>query len=236
MRIEETWEWLRTSPLLWLFVTIAAYEFGRWLRNRTGHPLAQPTLVAIVVCGISIEFLRVSYAEYYSATSLITFLLGPATVALAIPVHRQFRRLQDFMLPMLAGLIIGAAVSVGSGILVVKWLGGDDELSRTMAPKAATTPVSIALADRLGGIPELAAVFAIIAGILGAIAGPIALRMIRIRDPRTRGLAVGAVSHGIGTARMLHDDPLAGAFSGLAMCLTAVATCLIMPLFAAALL
>ncbi len=236
MRVDETWNWLRTSPLLWLFVTVAAYEFGRWVRKRSQHPLAQPTLVAIVVCGILIELLHVRYADYYSATSLITFLLGPATVALAVPLHRQFRRLKDFMVPMLAGLIVGAVVSVGSGILLVKWLGGGDELSRTMAPKAATTPVSIALADRLGGIPELAAVFAIIAGILGAIAGPSALRLIRVRDPRTQGLAIGAVSHGIGTARMLHDDPLAGAFSGLAMCLTAVATCLIAPLFAAALL
>jgi len=236
VRVGETWDWLRTSPLLWLFVTVAAYEFGRWLRSRTQHPLAQPTLVAIVVCSISIELLRIPYADFYSATSLITFLLGPATVALAVPFHRQYCRLKDFLLPMLTGQIVGAVVSVGSGILVVKWLGGGDELSRTMAPKAATTPVSIALADRLAGIPELAAVFAIIAGILGAVAGPSALRLIRIRDPRTQGLAIGAVSHGIGTARMLHDDALAGAFSGLAMCLTAVATCLIVPLFAAVML
>lgn len=117
MRVEETWDWLRTSPLLWLFVTVAAYESGRWLRSRTQHPLAQPTLVAIVVCSISIELLRVPYADYYSATSLITFLLGPATVALAVPLHRQYRRLKDFLLPMLTGLIVGAVVSVGRAFL-----------------------------------------------------------------------------------------------------------------------
>lgn len=236
MSIGDTWDWLRTSPLLWLFVTVATYQAGRWLRSRTGHPLAQPTLVAIAGCAVLVEVTHVDYADYASATSPIAFLLGPATVALAVPLHRQFHRLHDFVLPLVVGLVAGAIVTAGSGILLVELLGGSDELARTMAPKSATTPVAIALAERIDGIPALAAVFAILAGILGAVVAPTVLNLLHVRDPRTRGIAVGAVSHGIGTSRMLHDDPVAGAFSGLSMGLTAVATCVTAPLLAALLL
>lgn len=236
MRLHETWDWLRTSPYLWLFVTLAAYEWGRRLRARTGHPLAQPTLVAIVVCDLLIELLGVSYDDYRSATGLIAFLLGPATVALAVPLHRQAHRLRGLVTPMIAGLVAGSVVSVGSGILLVRALGGGDLLARTMAPKATTTPVAIALAGDLHGIPELAAVFAIVIGTFGAVVGPSLLTLVRVRDPRARGLALGAVSHGIGTSRLLHDDAVAGAFAGLSMGLTALATCVVVPVLAPLLL
>lgn len=229
MRVHDTWEWVTHSPVLFILITLAGYEFGRRLRARTGHPLAQPVLVAIVVVGVVISLLHVDYDTYRSGADLIAFLLGPATVALAIPLHRQTHRLRGIVVPMLGALVAGALVSVTVGIVVVRLLGGSQTLARTMGPKSTTTPVAIALADRFGGIPELAAVFAIIVGTLGAVAAPSLLTLLRIRDPRARGLAVGAVSHGIGTARMLHEDPVEGAFSGLSMGLTALVTCVVMP-------
>ena len=218
------------SIILWLFVTVAAYEFGRWLRARTHSPLAQPVAVAIV--GTLLAVSGTSYDDYADATTLISFLLGPATVALAIPLYHQVARLKGMVVPVLVSLTAGALVSMVSGILLVRWLGGSDVLERTMAPKAVTTPVTIELTDRLGGYPELSAAFAIVIGIVGAMVAPRVLTLLRIRDPRARGIAVGAVSHGIGTARMLEESRVEGAFSGLAMGLTAVVTCLMVPLVA----
>ena len=220
------------SVILWLFVTVAAYEFGRWLRARTRSPLAQPVAVAIVIVGTLLAVSGTSYDDYADATTLISFLLGPATVALAIPLYHQVARLKGMVVPVLVALTAGAVVSMVSGILLVRWLGGGDVLERTMATKAVTAPVTIALAERMGGYPELSACFAIVIGTFAAMVAPRVLTLLRIRDPRARGIAVGAVSHGIGTARMLEESRVEGAFSGLAMGLTAVVTCLLVPLVA----
>lgn len=236
MRLDQTWDWLHTSPLPWLLLTLAAYELGRRIRARTGHPLAQPVLITLVIVCTAIKLTGTSYDDYSSATSLIAFFLGPATVALAIPLHRQTHRLRGFAVPMLLGLLAGVVVSTTSGILLVKALGGSEALARTMGPKATTTPVAIALADRFDGIPALAAVFAILVGTFGAVVGPTVLSLLRIRERRARGLALGAVSHGIGTSRALHEHPVEGAFAGLSMGLTALLTCLVLPVVVALLL
>ena len=229
--MSETWEWLRASPLLGLFLTLLGYRIGidvqRWAR---GHTLAQPVLVAIVFIGTAMWLLDIDYDEYLVGASVIAFFLGPATVALAVPLHRQAHHLRHLLLPMLVAIPVGAVVSVASGVLVVRWLGGGETLELTMAPKAATTPVSLAVSDAIGGLPPLSAVFTIVIGIVGAVAAPMLLDLARIRDRRARGLAIGAVSHGIGTARAMREHPLEGAFSGLSMGLTALAISLLTPL------
>lgn len=224
---------LARSPLALLGVTLAGYQLGRWIQQRTGgHALAQPVLVAIVVAASVISLLDVDYRDYRSATELIAFWLGPATVALAIPLHRQVDRLRGFVVPLLVAVVVGAAVSITSAVLLARALGADETLERTLSTKAATTPVAIALTDQLGGIAPLAAVFAILIGIVSAIAAPAVLNLLRIRDRRARGLAVGAVSHGIGASRMLREDETEGAFAGLAMGLSALAISLLVPLLA----
>lgn len=229
--MSETWEWLRASPLLGLFLTLLGYRIGtdvqRWAR---GHTLAQPVLVAIVFIGTAMWLLDIDYDEYLVGAGVIAFFLGPATVALAVPLHRQAHHLRHLLLPMLVAIPVGAVVSIASGVLVVRWLGGGETLQLTMAPKAATTPVSLAVSDAIGGLPPLSAVFTIVIGIVGAVAAPMLLDVARIRDRRARGLAIGAVSHGIGTARAMREHPLEGAFSGLSMGLTALAISLLTPL------
>ncbi len=221
------------SPLGLLAVTLLGYQLGRWVQQRSGgHALAQPVLVAIVVTGTAITLLDVDYPDYRSATELVAFWLGPATVALAIPLHRQADRLKGFVVPMLVAVAVGAVVSISSAVLLARVLGADEALEKTLATKAATTPVAIALTESLGGIPPLAAVFAILTGIVSAITAPALLDLLRIRDRRARGLAVGAVSHGIGASRMLREDETEGAFAGLAMGLSALAISLLVPVLA----
>ncbi|HEU4812410.1 MAG TPA: LrgB family protein [Nocardioides sp.] len=232
--LQETWDWLVHSPLFFVLVTLVAYRLGRELQERTGgHALAQPVLVAVAVVGTAITLLDVDYDVYRSGTELIAFWLGPATVALAVPLHRQAHRLRGFVVPMLVAIVIGALVSVTTAVLLVQALGGDDVLVRTVAPRSTTTPVAIALSTTIGGLPPLSAVLAVVAGILGAVAGPAVLDLLRVRDRRARGLALGAVSHGIGTSRALVEDETEGAFAGLSMGLTALATSILLPVLLA---
>lgn len=232
--LEETWDWLVHSPLFYVLVTLVAYRLGRELKERTGgHALAQPVLVAVAVVGVLITLLDVDYDEYRAGTELIAFWLGPATVALAVPLHRQAHRLRGFVVPMLVAIVIGSLVSVTTVVLLVQALGGDDVLVRTVAPQSTTTPVAIALSSTVGGLPPLSAVLAVVAGILGAVAGPAVLDLLRVRDRRARGLALGAVSHGIGTSRALVEDETEGAFAGLSMGLTALATSVLLPVLLA---
>ena len=221
--------WFLSHPLTWLVATLLAYRLGVHLRDRTGHPVAQPVLVGVVLLAAALVLLDVDYETYAEGTTIVTFLLGPATVALAVPLHRQLGRLRGYALPLVAGLLVGVVVSVGSAMLLVRLLGGDELLARTVAPKATTAPVAIALSRTIEGVAPLTAAIGITAGILGAVAAPTVLSWLRVREHRARGLATGAVSHGIGTSRMLHEHPVEGAFSGLAMGLTALATSLLLP-------
>lgn len=226
-------DWLRTSPLLGLFLTLLGYRLGLELQQRVPaawKAVAQPVVVALLVIGAALWVLDLSYEEYLVGGSIIGFFLGPATVALAVPLHRQAHHLGRMFLPMLVALPVGALVSIVTGVLAVRLLGGDHVLELTMAPKAATTPVSLAVADSIGGLPALTAVLAIVTGIVGAVAGPAVLDLVRVRDRRARGLAIGASSHGIGTSRALREHPTEGAFSGLAMGLTALLISLLTPL------
>lgn len=219
------------SPLALVLVTLLTYRGGLWLRTRTGaNPLAQPALVSIVGTAAWLLLVGVEYEAYAEAATVVSFWLGPATVALAIPLHRQFSRLRGVVLPLLLGVPLGAAASILIGYGVVAALGGSEALALTMAPKAATSPVSIVLSEQVGGIAPLTAVLAICVGILGAVAGPSVLTLARVRDRRARGIAMGNVSHGIGTSRSLVDDETEGAFAGLSMALSALATSLLLPL------
>jgi predicted murein hydrolase (TIGR00659 family) len=224
-----TWDWLTASPLFGLTLTLVAYAVGRWVHRRTGNAVLQPVLVAIVLIGAVLLVTDVPYHDYLAGGSFVSFWLGPATVALALPLHHEWHLVRRAALPVLTGIVAGAVVSIGSAVLVTDLAGGTRTLQLTMAPKAATTPVSIAVSDQIGGIPALTAVLTILAGITGAVAGPWLLDRLRIRDPRARGIALGAVSHGIGTSRALHESRTEGAFSALSMALTALVTSVLVP-------
>lgn len=231
LQLDEAWSWLTSSPLFGITLTLVAYKAARVVWARTGrHAFLNPVLVAIVLAAGTLLLLGVDYADYMVGGRYITFLLGPATVALALPLHYEARLVRQAATPILAALVVGSLVSIGVAYWVTGALGGDDVLALSMAPKSATTPVSIALSESVGGIPALTAVFTILAGVLGAVAGPAVLSLLRFRDLRVRGLAIGAASHGIGTSRALEEHPTEGAFSALAMGLNALATALLLPL------
>lgn len=221
MNLAATWEWLTHSPLTALTLTVGLYWACDKLWRRTGrHALLTPILTASALIGVLLLLTGWDYAAYAEGTSMVTFLLGPATVALGLPLHRQASKVLEGAPMVLGAVLFGAVFSVLSGYWLATWLGATHELALTMAPKSATTPIAMALVEQLGGLAPVAVIFVMIAGISGAVIGPWLLTVVGVTDPRARGLAMGTASHGIGTARALQEGQTEGAFAGLAMGLT----------------
>lgn len=226
----DIWSYLSRGPLLWLAATLIAYAIGDACFRAAGRrPLVNPVLVAVALLGLLLHLTATPYATYFEGAQFVHFLLGPATVALALPLADNLPRLRRAVLPVLAGLAAGSSVAMVSALLVARAFGLPDGLLASLAPKSATAPVAIGIADGLGGSPTLTAVLVILTGITGAVIATPLLNLLGLRDWRARGLAVGVASHGIGTARAFQVHPTAGAFAGLGMALNAVLTALLAP-------
>lgn len=235
MRLQpvEAWEAALESPVFAIAITLAAYELSRRVWERLGRPaLLNPVLVSIVVIGLALWLTGVDYGTYADGSAPITLLLGPATVALAWPMHRELALVRQAALPVIAAVVLATGVAVVAAYAVTALAGGPEELALSMAPKTTTTPVALALAEEIGGVPALTAVLTVVTGVLGAALGPPLLDLARVRDPRVRGLAVGTSAHGIGTAGIMHEGRTAAAFAGLAMALATLSTSVWVPLLA----
>jgi putative effector of murein hydrolase len=220
------------NPLFLLTFTIGAFLCGVALERRTGSSLANPTLVAIVAAGLLMRVTGVTYLEYARGLYLLSFLLGPATVALAIPLARSLSHLRKSLVPTLIALIAGSLTGAVSAYVLVRAMGGDRVLALTMMPKSLTTPIALEVSQNLGGLPSLTAVFAIMAGILTAVALPAMRRVLRINDEAATGLAAGTAGSGIATARAISIGPLAAAFAGVAIGTNGFITALLAPYLA----
>lgn len=226
----DLWVSLSTTPLLWLVVTLGAYLVGTRVRRAAGDtPLVNPVLVAIALVGGLLLLTGTSYAAYFSGAKFIHFLLGPATVALAIPLADNIHHVRRSLVEMGAALLAGCLVSMLSGIALVLLLGGPAQVALSMAPKAVTTPIAMAVASEIGGLPALTAVLAILGGIIAAVLGEGLLRATGISDWRAHGLAAGLAGSGIAAAQVAGRDPLAAAFSALGIGLNGLLTALAAP-------
>lgn len=229
-RLNELWVYLAASPLLGLTLTLVAYQGAYWLFRRSGmHPLANPVLIAVAVLVILLLATGTSYQTYFDGAQFVHFLLGPATVALAVPLYTQFRRVRAMLLPIAAGLLAGSLTAALSAMAVGKLFGASTATLFSLAPKSVTTPIAMGVAERIGGIPSLTAVLVITTGILGAVGARTLFDALRVKDPAIRGFAIGVASHGIGTARAFQVSEQAGAFAALAMGLNGLLTALLLP-------
>ncbi len=227
----EIWSYLARGPLVWLTLTLVAYVAADALSAAFGRaPLANPVLIAVILLGLTLWGTGTPYAVYFEGAQFVHFLLGPATVALAVPLYLQGARLKRAVLPVLAGLCAGSFVAVVSALWIARALGVAPETLAALAPKSTTAPVAIGIAESLGGSPTLAAVLVLITGMVGAIVATPLLNALGVRDWRARGLATGTAAHGIGTARALQVHPQAGAFAGIGMGLNAILTALLAPM------
>ena len=221
---------MSASPLLGLTITLCAYVFASWLFERCGYsPLANPVAISVAIISLVLVASGMSYERYFAGAQFVHFLLGPATVALAVPLARQVPRLRRSLLPLACALLCGCVTAIVSAVGVALLLGASPELARTIAPKSATSPIAMAVSEHLGGIPALTAVLVIGTGVFGAISGRFLLNALRIESHAARGLALGVAAHGIGTARAFQVSAEMGAYAGLGMGLNGVLTAIFAP-------
>lgn len=229
--LQDIWVYLSASPLAHLTLTLVAFQIGFFIYKKGGmHPLLNPVLIAVILVVGFLLSSGTSYQSYFDGAQFVHFLLGPATVALAIPLYRQFEKVKQSALAIFVSLISGSVTAIVSAVGVGYLLSASQDTLIALAPKSVTAPVAMGITEQLGGLPSLTAVLVITTGILGAMIGPIVLNLIGVKDMAARGLAIGTTSHGIGTARALQVSEVAGAFSGLAMGLNALATAILLPL------
>jgi putative effector of murein hydrolase len=223
------------APGFGLFLTLGAYLLAGELHRRLGRPaLLAPVLVAMVLVAVALELLGIPYAEYLASVSVLTLLLGPATVALALPLLRSGRALLADRAAVLLTLVATGAVSVGVTVAALELWGAPDELVLTTLPRSVTTPVALTVGATIGANTTLAVVLTLVSGVLGATVGPWLLDRVRVTDARARGFAIGMVSHGIGTSRALAESDTAGGWSSAAMVLNALAMTVVLPVVARA--
>lgn len=226
----QLWTYLASTPLFGLTATLATYVVAHGFHERMGHaPWANPVLWSVLLIGTVLLLTHTPYPTYFAGAQFVHVMLGPAVVALAWPLwqRRAVLKAQGVALTLagLAGGVAAAASAVGLG-----WaLGLEPEVLRSLAPKSVTAPVAMGIAERLGGIPALAAVFAVLTGMVGALSGKYLFDALGVTDWATRGFAIGTASHGIGAARALQVHPDAGAYAGLALGLQVVLASLLMP-------
>ncbi|MGY6706526.1 LrgB family protein [Roseinatronobacter sp.] len=226
----EIWSYLAETPLIWLSATLIAYLAGDYLAQRAGRaPLVNPVLVAVILLAALLWATETSYATYFEGAQFVHFLLGPATVALAVPLWLNWPTVRRAALPIVAALLAGSGMAVLSALAIGHAMGLSPELLATLAPKGTTAPVALGISQNLGGSPTLTAVLVILTGMIGAIVITPMMNMMGIRDWRARGFAVGVAAHGIGTARAFQVNPQAGAFAGIGMGLNAMLTALLAP-------
>lgn len=230
--IHEIWVYLSGSPLLALILTLAAYQAGVVIYERAGrHPLANPVAIAVLLVATAITSIDMPYAKYFEGAQFVHFLLGTATVALAVPIHRGLTELRGRIVPLLAALLAGGATSIASAVGVARLLHADEAIVGGFYAKSVTAPIAMGVAERIHVSPTLTAVFAITTGILGAVVGRYVLDAVGSKAWWQRGFALGIAAHGIGTARAFSVNAEAGRFAGLAMGLHGILGAVLIPLF-----
>lgn len=229
--LNDIWVYLSASPLLGLTATLLAYQLAYAIYARTRfNPLANPVAIAVAMLVLILVVTETPYQAYFDGAQFVHFLLGPATVALAIPLYQQVERLKRDWLALLAGALLGSAAAIATAMAIAWLLGASPATILSIAPKSVTTPIAMGIAEKIGGLPSLTAVLVITTGILGATLARGILNLLKIDDHGIRGFALGVTAHGIGTARAFQVSPEMGAFSGLAMGVSGVLTALLLPL------
>ncbi|MGA9026433.1 MAG: LrgB family protein [Steroidobacteraceae bacterium] len=231
--ISSIWVYLSASPLLWLTATLWAYLGAHWLHERSGrNPLVNSVSIAVIALIAVLLATGTQYETYFQGAQFVHFLLGPATVALAVPLYNHWATVRRLILPMTVALAAGSVTAIASSVGIAWAVGADPITLKSLASKSVTTPIAMAVTEQIGGLPSLTAVFVILTGILGAIMVTPLFNAMRIRDMRARGFAVGLAAHGIGTARAFQVSDVAGAFAGIAMALNGIVTAVLVPLLA----
>ena len=227
----ELWVYLSATPLFGLTATLVVYVLARAAYQRAHHaPWANPVLWSVVVLAALLTLSGTPYPTYFSGAQFIHFLLGPAVVALAWPLWQRRAELRLRIAPIAVAALAGGAAAAISAFAIGKLLDLPDDVLRSLVPKSVTAPVAMGIAQQIGGIPALGAVFAVLTGLVGAVSAKYLFDALHVKAPDVRGFSIGSIAHGIGAARAMQVHPDAGAYAALALSLQVVLASLLVPL------
>ncbi|MCI0918783.1 LrgB family protein [Pseudomonas stutzeri] len=227
---QAAWDAVIHHPLFGVAITLAAFQLAYAAYEKTRWVFLQPVLVSmLMVVGILLAC-GLTYQQYRDSAQMLTVLLGPATVALAVPLYLNLRRIRELFGPIMVTLLLAGTAATALGMALAWAFGADQVILMTLAPKSVTSPIAMLVAEQIGGVVALAAVFVMITGIIGAIVGPELLRRFGVQHPAARGMALGLTAHAVGTAQALQESEECGAFAALAMSLMGVMTAVLLPL------
>lgn len=229
--ISEIWVYLSGDPLFALILTLATYQMGYKLYVKSNrNPIVNPVAISVLLITVCISIMGMSYEKYFEGAQFVHFLLGTATVALAIPIYRGFKSLKGRVTAIFVALIAGSATSIASAVLIAKYMGADESIVGSMYAKAVTAPIAMGIAERIQVSPTLTAVFTVITGMLGAILAPYILNALNVKPWWIRGTAIGVGAHGLGITRAFSVNEEAGTFASLAMGLNGVLSAILLPI------
>ena len=229
--ISEIWVYLSGDPLFALIITLATYQFGYLLYVRANrNPLVNPVAISVVSTCLIISALNMPYKSYFEGAQFVHFLLGTATVALAVPIYNGFKRMRGKIFHMWVALTVGSTVSIASAVAIATWMGATNSIIGSMYAKSVTAPIAMGIAERIHVSPTLTAVSTVITGMLGAILAPYILNALKINQWWIRGTAIGVGAHGLGITRAFSVNEEAGIFASMAMGLNGVISAIFLPI------
>jgi len=231
MNFDALIEYITNTPLVWLLLTLGSFKLGIIIYEKCNkHTLLQPIIISYVIIMSVIFMTGVSYEEYFKGVEIIHFFLGPATVALALPLYNNLKHIKSLFLPIMITLVVAGVFSILIAVALLWALDAQLPTILSMTTKSITAPIAIITSEQIGAIPSLAVGFVIITGIIGALLGTAIFKVMKIKHDTSKGFALGVVSHGIGTARAIEISEKAAAFSALAMGLSGIFTAVFLPL------
>jgi predicted murein hydrolase (TIGR00659 family) len=209
--------------------TLLIYWLAQKIYARWTFPFLNPVLITILALMGMLKGLHIPYERYAAGGQYISFWLGPAVVALGVPLYQHLGTIKRQGTALGISLLAGSVAGIVSAAGLAGLLGASDIIMISIAPKSATTPIAMGIVEKLNGIPSLTAAIVVITGILGAVIGPTVLRWMGVVSPTAFGLAMGAAAHGLGTSRALEEGEIQGAMSGLALCVNGIMTAILTP-------
>ncbi|PCI55788.1 MAG: murein hydrolase effector protein LrgB [Methylophilaceae bacterium] len=228
--ISEIWVYLSGDPLFALVLTLATYQIGYTLYVKSNrNPILNPAAISILLVSVVITLFDMPYEKYFEGAQFVHFLLGTATVALAVPIYRGFKSLRGKVIAIFIALSAGSAASIASAVLISKYMNAGENIVGSMYAKSVTAPIAMGIAERIQVSPTLTAVFTVITGILGAILAPYILNALNIQPWWIRGTAIGVGAHGLGITRAFSVNEEAGTFASMAMGLNGVLSAIVLP-------
>ncbi len=217
---------IMSSPFFGIWLSIAAFWIGVKLQKKTGLVICNPLIIAIVLVSGTLLLLKVPYESYEAGGSVINMFLAPATACLAVSIYTKAALLKENWIPVVTGAVCGSLASMGSVFLMCRLFSLDEAMTVSLMPKSVTTPIAVSISEGHGGMVPITVVAVIFTGILGSVLAPGLIRLFRVKDPVTAGIAIGACSHAVGTSKALELGETEGAMSGLAIGICGILTVL----------